>query len=435
MMKSAVACAGCLFMLGSAYAQDRIPDSLTVRASVQWVLDHNPAVRQADEGMVAARARTGQSASGYYPKVDAVASYTRLGPVAELFFPGLGNFELFPENNYDGHIGVDQTVFDFGKRGASVDVDESSAQTSADNVALVKSNLAFQTIQAFYAILFLEQSSRVQEEQVRALREHLLITERKVQNSSATEFDVLTTQVRVAAAETQKIDVDNELAKEQVQFRRLLGAPPATLLNLRGDFTLEPVGLSLDSLLAVARLQRAELILARDAERTATLRTRSASLNDAPSLKVELAYGVKNGYIPNLDVLRGNWVAAALVEVPIFDGQKTGSMEQEAEAQARAAAEKTSDVDRQVEAEVQQSVDDVLANRAKVETSELQVQQAKKAVSLAALGYENGVSTNLDVIDAHTALAEAELVRLQTLFRYVVSRYALERAVGGHLEY
>jgi len=398
-------------------------------------LNHHPAVRQASEAVAASMARIDQTRSGYYPKIDAVASYVRLGPVAELSFPGLGVFKLFPENNYDGHVGLNQTLFDFGKRGATVDVNQSAVQGASDNVELVKSSLAFQTIQTFYAILFLQASSRVQEEQVRALNEHLLITRRRVQSSTATEFDILTTQVRVAAAQTQKIDVDNELRKQEVQFRRLLGAPPETPLNLRGEFALSPVSLSSDSLLAAARQQRTELRLARDAEQTASLQTRAASLNDMPSLKIELAYGAKNGYIPNLDVLLGNWVAGATLEVPLLDGGKTGSMKEEAEANARSAAEKTRDVQAQIEAEVLQAVADVQANRNKVETSDLQVQQAREAVSMASIRYENGVATNLDVIDAQTALAQAELLRLQALFHYVVSRYALERAAGGNLEY
>jgi outer membrane protein TolC len=61
------------------------------------------------------------------------------------------------------------------------------------------------------------------------------------------------------------------------------------------------------------------------------------------------------------------------------------------------------------------------------------VTQAKQAVEIAASKYESGVITNLDLIDSETALTQAELMHLEALHHYVLSRYALEKAVGGLL--
>jgi outer membrane protein len=152
-----------------------------------------------------------------------------------------------------------------------------------------------------------------------------------------------------------------------------------------------------------------------------------------PSLKVNLAYGLKNGYIPNLDVLRGNWVAAVGVQVPIFNGFKTRSQEQESEANLRATRAHTTDVERAVTSEVLQAVSDVRASLDKIQTSELQVRQAKQAIDMATVRYESGVVTNLDLIDAQTALAQAELFHLQALYHYVLSRYALGKSIGAIL--
>jgi outer membrane protein len=298
----------------------------------------------------------------------------------------------------------------------------------------VKTGLAFQTIQTFYTILYLQQSIQVQDEQINALNQHLLTTQKKVQSGSATDFDVLTTEVRVSAAETQKIDVENELRKQEVAFRRLLDLPPTLPVNLRGDFSLAPIPLKADSLLTVAMQRRIEVRLSEDGEKSAEMQSRIVSLRDMPSLKVNLAYGLKNGYIPDLDVLRGNWVAAIGVQVPIFNGFKTRSQEQESEANLRAARAHTTDVEKAVTSEVLQAVSDVRANLDKIQTSELQVRQAKQAVDMATVRYESGVVTNLDLIDAQTALAQAELFHLQALYHYVLSRYSLDKSIGAILQ-
>jgi outer membrane protein len=423
-----------LLLAQSALSQNALTDSFTVQQAVQRVLERHPAVGQAREMVQASVARVDQDRSPYYPKADAEIGYTRLGPIAKLDVPVLGSFKLFPENNYDGHLSVEQTVFDFGKASASIDLGETNLQSARDNVEFVKTGLAFQTIQTFYAILYLQQSIQVQDEQINALNQHLLTTQKKVQSGSATDFDVLTTEVRVSAAETQKIDVENELRKQEVAFRRLLDLPPMSPVHLHGDFSLPPIPLKADSLLAVAMQRRIEVRLSHDGEKSAEMQLQIVSLRDMPSLKVNLAYGLKNGYIPNLDVLRGNWMAAVGVQVPIFNGFKTRSQEQESEANLRAARAHTTDVERAVTSEVLQALADVRASLDKIQTSELQVRQARQAIDMASVRYESGVVTNLDLIDAQTALAQAELFHLQALYHYVLSRYSLDKSIGAILQ-
>jgi len=79
----------------------------------------------------------------YLPSIDADFSYARLGPV-QVFQFGPLSAQLYPENNYDAHIGLGYTVYDFGKRDAQIDLVSSNKNTALDNVELAKTNLAYQ---------------------------------------------------------------------------------------------------------------------------------------------------------------------------------------------------------------------------------------------------------------------------------------------------
>jgi outer membrane protein len=410
-------------------------DSLTVERAVHEAISNHPLVEQASEAIRAARARIGQTRSAYYPFIEADLSYARIGPVPELVFPGLGSFKLFPENNYDEHLALSQTVWDFGKTDAAVSVGRSGIRAARDNLEFVKTNLAFATIQSFYAVLFLRQSIAVQDQQIDALEHHLSATKERLRAGTVTDFDVLTTQVRIAAAQSRKVDLRNNLEKQEAAFRRLVGLSQDEQVLLSGSFHTAPVSLSGDSLLAQAKDRRIELKQSADAERVAIMQERLASKRDNPAIRLNLEYGAKNGYEPNLDVQLGNWVLAIEARVPIFDGYLTGSSKREARANLRAAEAHTLDVERMVVAEVQQAISDARSASEKIGTTELQVEQAKQALDMANVRYESGVITNLDVIDAETALAEARLSYLQSLYLYEVSRYGLERAVGGNLLY
>jgi outer membrane protein len=413
--------------LSAAVAQD----TLTVSQVLKRVLETHPAIAQAEQNTHAAEARVLQSTSALSPEVTTEASYAFLGPVAKLSFPGLGDFRLYPANNYDAHIGGRYTAYDFGKADATVDLNKSRVQSSRDAVELTKNTLAYQAIRVFYAILLLEQSIGVQNEQIDALRQHIDITKRRVSAGSATSFDVLTTQVRLAAAQNQKIDLENAVSKQRAQLAQLLGLTSGSAVFVRGDFEQSGMPMNNDSLLQAAIRQRMELRLSQDAGLSAGLQQKLASLGNKPTLKFNLSYGFKNGYIPDLDVLRGNWVAGVKAELPIFDGGRTDHQQEEAQALVLAEDARRRDIQQQIRSDVEQAVTDVQSAAAKIPISELQVRQAKEAVSMARSRYEIGTVTNLDLLDAQTAESTARLVNLQALYKLMLSKYELQRAIGA----
>jgi outer membrane protein len=83
-----------------------------------------------------------------------------------------------------------------------------------------------------------------------------------------------------------------------------------------------------------------------------------------------------------------------------------------------------------VSSDVEQASADVQAAVSKITISELQVKQAREAVLIAQSRYETGTVTNLDLLDAQAAESTARLGNLQALYKYVMSKYELQRAVG-----
>ena len=416
-----------LFLLhGVAAGQD----SLTVEQAVQRVLQTHPAIEQMLANTRAAEARVSQTSSAKLPEVTTEADYAHIGPIPEFSFPAFGSIVLAPADNYDAHVSGKYTVFDFWKTSAAVDLSQSRVQTSRDAIELTKTNLALQTIRTFYMIILLQKSLQVQDEQIEALTQHLSVTQKRVTAGSATNFDVLTTQVRVATSQNQRVEIQNSLQKQESMFRQLLNLSTNVPLMIRGSFQQAPSPLNMDSLQLDAFHQRAELKLARDAEESARLQKNASSRGNMPSLKIIAAYGFKNGYEPNIYPMRGNWVWGAQAQIPLFDGGKVSHQEEEAQAAIESEQAHTQDAERQIQSDVEQAVSDVQASWSKVQISDVQLQQAFEAVAIARTRYETGSITNLDLLDAETAESTSKLMSLQALYRYVISKYELDRAVG-----
>ena len=406
-------------------------DSMTVEQAVQKVLQTHPAIKQALANTHAAEARVSQTSSARLPDITTEADYIHIGPIPEFNLPVLGNFVLAPADNYDAHVSGKYTVFDFGKTSAAVDLSQSRVQTSRDAIELTKTNLALQTIRTFYTIILLQKSMQVQDEQIEALTQHISVTQKLVTAGSATNFEVLTTQVRVATSQNQRVDIQNSLQRQESILRQLLDLPANNPLTISGSFQQVVVALNQDSLVQLALQQRTELKLARDAEESAKFQKNASSLGNMPSLKVIAAYGFKNGYEPNLYPMRGNWMWGAQAQIPVFDGGRVSHQEEEAQAAIESEQAHTLDAERQIRSDVEQSVADVQASWSKVQISDVQLQQAHEAVAIARTRYETGSITNLDLLDAETAESTSKLMSLQALYRYVISKYELSRAVGG----
>lgn len=243
---------------------------IDLNKAVQFTVQRYPLILQLSKQADIVDARVGQLKSNYLPSIDADFSYTRLGPVQKFEFGAL-SAQLYPENNYDAHIGVGYTVYDFGKRDAQLNLVSSNKNAALDNVEMVKNNLAYQAIQAYYSILFLKESLKLKDEQLNNLNIHLQNTVAKVKSGSATDFDTLTTNVKISTVLNQKIDIENEIKKQEIQLRTLMGMTPDARIDVTGKFYVTKINYNADSLIQIAMKERSDLKIAHDNEITANL--------------------------------------------------------------------------------------------------------------------------------------------------------------------
>jgi outer membrane protein len=387
------------------------PDSLTLADVVQRAVQNHPAVLRAEEEARAADARIGQSRSALYPTVGGQADYTRIGPTPTIPF-GASEFELAPANNFDLHVGGSYSVYDFGRNAAQIELAQTKATQAADAVNNARTTLAYQASRAFYGILYLEQSIEVQDQQIAALDEHRSMAQKRVETGAGIHLDVLTTDVRVAAAQSQRVDLVSALERQKTAL-----APDAPV-NVRGELELTPVSQSEDSLTTLALRGRTEMRLAQDAEASAKVQRRLADLAELPTFNAIASAGFKNGYPPELNDWVANYAAGARISVPIFSGKRKEFQQQEAEAALRSQQAATSALERQIRGEIGRALTDVRAAQEKYRISQVAIERANAAVAVARSAYSYGTLTNVDLLDAETSVAVAKLAQVQALFNY-----------------
>lgn len=419
-----------LISFASSNAQSPAPKKLDLDRAIRLVLENHPALKQARQYVAASGELVAQKRSAYYPEIKAHGSYSRIGPVPSLEVPGQGEIDFYPHDNYNFHVELKQTVLDFGRRPAKVELARSYQNSARENEALMKSNLVYRAIANFYLILLLEKNIEVVDEELEALNQHLAVAEKKVETGTATDFDVLTTRVKVADAANMRIDIENQLEIQTAAFREILGLSQEDSIEVIGEFTPQGININPDSLIELALERLPEARLSRQEETSADLQYRLDAKGDLPTLDMILDFGFKNGYTPDLDKLEANWVAGVQIEVPVFNGFLTRHKKTASYANLLAAREYSSTVERKVTADVKQAIANFKAAEEKVKTSEVQVEYAEAALSIARSRYKIGVITNLDLLDAQTSVAHAKLMYLKAQYGAVSSGYELNKVTG-----
>jgi outer membrane protein len=417
-----------------AQGQEAPGSPLTLPQTIQAVLGRYPTIAAAQAAVDAARARTMQSNADRLPQVSAQAAYTynSLRPYVSIAIPGLPPGAIYEnvQDAYGVNITARQLLTDFGRTDKLVDMARSGQITAQDALEQTRHQLGYQTIESFYGVLLLRSSADVAREDISALEEALRIAQRKFSAGSATKFDVLTTQVRLANSKNHLTDTLALLEKQENGLRQLLGQDRSAPLQIVGEFDAETPAIPENTAIADGLLNRPEMRLARDDEQTARLRLDAADRGNRPTLDAQVTGGIENGVVPDLYDNKGYVVAGLSLQVPIFTGRRILGDRLEAGAGVRSAQARERELNDTITTDVADAYSDLNAAKSRLANADTLVDQSKEALSLAQTRYANGVITNFELLDAQSSSRSAELSRLQARYDCVLARQAIARAAG-----
>lgn len=414
-------------------AEQNPGDSLSLDWIIQEVVLHHPVVQSAEEGLNQADAKIGLAKSGYLPNVNFSAGVNTVGPVPSLDIPNTGSFSLFPRNNINGEVSLMQNLYDFGKTDRNVAFASESKKLAEQSVKKVKQQMAVTAIQTYYSLDYLQEAVRIKKEQLKTLQEHLDYVQKKKETGSATEYEILSTRVRISSVESQQLDLEAARDGQLAVLNTLLGLPVKTYHTVKSDVEEKQPVLADDTLISSALQNRDEMQLAREKTEMANMHLDVIKGQNKPSLNFIANGGLKNGYIPELNKIKPNYVVGLNLNVPLFDATRTKYQLMEAQSSVETSHLETEITKRQISGEVVKNETNIDAASKKVKQATLQLEQAQKAHSLAKVSYQTGAITNLDLLDAATAVSESRLMLLKAKIDYAVNIYQLKASIGERL--
>jgi len=408
-------------------------DSLTLGKIISVVIQNHPSVSEALETVKSAEAGIGLAKAGYYPVVDASASYSRIGPVQEITIPGNGTFDLFPPDTYSANLNYFQTVYDFGKTSKNIDLAKEAKNINVQSLEQVKQKLAYTVTLIYYSVFYLQQAIEINKQELNTLKEHLDFVEKKLETGSVTKYEVLSTKVKISNVESNGIDLQTNLKNQVTELNSLMAQNENTSFTVREELDVKLPVMTEDSLLSFAFEHRDEVKIAKEKTTLAELKYKNVDAQNNPTVNVQLSGGMKNGYFPNQSAVKANFSAGLGVKIPIFDGTRSKFNLSQAKSAVSISESETELAKISVAKEVIQNEENLNASLKKIEHSNLQLSQSQEAFLLAQRSFKAGVITNLDLLDAETAISESSLLLLKSKIEYVTNVFRLKASIGERL--
>jgi outer membrane protein TolC len=251
----------------------------------------------------------------------------------------------------------------------------------------------------------------------------------RVDSGLAAEIDGFRSTVQRQTSEQRLIVASANLEKDKLTLARLIGLPTGQEYTTSSKAAYQSWnGGDLPTMLKQARTDRADIKSAQASATATRLGKRAAQMERAPGFSVNGYYGAIGA---NLNHSDATYSVVATVSVPLFTGGRIRSDIQDASAQLDRRQSEYADLVGRVDYEVRNAFFDLQAADSAVKVAEKNTQLAQRTLDQARDRFLNGVTNNLEIIEAQQDVAAANENYISSLFAHNLAKLTLLRALGS----
>jgi len=385
----------------------------------------------------AARAVEGQHEAEERPQLAALASYTRTNHVEEFAVPNVGGGlrVIYPDipNHLHSRIDLQWPIYTGGRLKALTRAAGAEANALEQDREAARADLKFEITRAFWAVVTARASSDVLRQALERTNAHLTDVRNQLSVGLVPPSDVLTIEAQHARQQMLSIEAESLIETTTAEFKRLVGVDQDVTVELV-PVTSNPMAAPFDAVavtdLRPDRPERKSLLF-RIA--VAEERVSAASAGSLPVLTTVAGYDMarpNQKVFPIQEKWQPSWDIGIHVRWSFFDGGRARAETAEAAATQRAIEARLRDFDAVVQVEVRQRMAEVKSASAAIDAGVAGVRAATEARRVIAERFSAGVATNTDVLNAQTALLQAELDVTRARANAELASAGLMRALG-----
>jgi outer membrane protein len=409
----------------------------------QQALAHDPVLASATSGNKALQELLPQGRALYLPSVNLVAGASATNQ--DYAFTGVGRpspanplvviqskqagVERFESRRYG--VEARQPIF---RKQNWIQMHQAETQVSqADKqLILAQQNLILRTTQTYFDVLIAQDRVALLGAQKTAILSQLDQAKANFEVGTATVTDVNEAQARYDLTAAQEIAAINDFDIAKRAVEAITGEIPQQLATLRANFIATPLQDSMQDWQQSARENNLNIRIQEDALKLAEQDEERAKAGHLPTLDAVASYtdSHANGGVNTLSSSSRNAVIGIELEVPLYQGGAISSRARQATLNKQKALDDINIARRQTDLETQRAYLNLSTSVAQVKALEQALVSSQSQLDSTKLGYEVGVRTSVDVLNAQQQLFSAKRDLLQARYNYLVNIIRLKTASG-----
>ncbi|MCX5828564.1 MAG: TolC family protein [Deltaproteobacteria bacterium] len=408
---------------------------------IEIALEKNPEIAAAKWDIAAADSRLDGAKSAFWPQISAEGGANRyVDPQRLIQARYNGELGVFDRSILRGDLVARLTLYAGGRITSEADAVGKLSEAEKKKFIRTRDELIYSVTGVYFSVLGQQKIIASLEFSRQALEEQRKRVSQLFDAQRVAKVDLLRTEVRIVDLNQNIIKEENVLAVQKRLLFSLMGYE-AVPENVRLDDQAEkPAAGTFDKgmLIEGALKNRPDYQAAKDRLDAQTLRVAVARAGHLPSINLVGTYGVRNAPDPS-DVGKGTSQTedvgsiGVIMSVPLFEGGRVSAKVSEEMAILAAARDRLRKLDLQIRQEAESALLDVLSARERFKATEKSIEQAKESLRIESLKYDLGRGNITDVLDAQSALLQAETNNCRSCIDYHISTARLKLATGGSL--
>ena len=414
-------------------------EDLSSQAKQQSLLDiyhqamaHDPTLASALSANKAAQEIIEQGKALYRPTVnfnaDASTSRTDIRYLNGAVPPGNSSFE-----NYNASVEARQPIY---RKQNLVQMDQTKTQVSqADKqYHLSQQDLILRSTQAYFDVLIAQDKIELIGAQKTAILSQLDQAKATFEVGTATITDVNEAQARFDLIVAQEIAAVNEYEIAKRSVEAITGEMPSKLATVKSNIQVAALNQSMQDWQQVAVQNNLNIQIQQDALKLAEQEVERANAGHLTTLDAvaSISDSYSNGS-PSV-FSTGNDLKSATIglqlQVPLYAGGAISSRARQAVLNKQKAQDDLDIARRQTDLETQRAYLNLSTTIAQVKALDQALISSQSQLDSTKLGYEVGVRTSVDVLNAQQQLFSAKRDLLQARYNYLVNIIRLKAASG-----
>ncbi|MDX1914860.1 MAG: TolC family outer membrane protein [Methylophilus sp.] len=399
----------------------------------QEALAHDPTLASASSGNKAAQEIINQAKALYRPRVDFSAGVS--ASRTDVKYNGSNSiFKTQGANSFESYNYAVEARQPIYRKENLVQIDQSQVQVSqADKqLHLSQQDLMLRTTQAYFDVLIAQDKVDLIVAQKAAILSQLDQAKATFEVGTSTITDVNEAQARYDLIVAQEIAADNDVQIAKRALQAITGKIPERLATVKTDIQVSQLKQGVQDWQEVAYQSNLNIQIQQDALKLAEQQIEFANAGHMPTLDAVASYtnsysnGGSNGFGNDLD----NATIGLQLAIPLYQGGATSSKVREATFKKQKAQDDLELAKRQTDLETQRTYLNLKSSIAQVKALEQALVSSQSQLDSTKLGYEVGVRTSVDVLNAQQQLFGAKRDLLQARYNYLVNIIRLKSAVG-----